>query len=215
MDNNFEDKYVRLEKNWWWFEARRDLILQMIKDIPYTKCLEIGCGSGELSKYIDNYVGIDISPKTSKFIIGDAQKLPIKDNSVDLILLLDLLEHTDDKLVMRETYRILKPDGYVIITVPGFMFLWSQHDVDNHHKKRYRRGEIPLDNFKILRFSYWNCIMFPFMALAKKKKSQLTILPKSINYILRNILKFENYLISKNVRLPIGVTLLYKLKVVK
>lgn len=211
MNKKFENKYLRLEHDLWWFDARRDLILQMIKDIPYTKCLEIGCGSGELSKHLNNYIGIDISPKTSKFIIGDAQKLPIKDNSVDLILLLDLLEHTDDKLVMKETYRILKPGGYVIITVPGFMFLWSQHDIDNHHKKRYRRDEIPLDNFKILNFTYWNCIMFPLMVLVKKKKAQLTILPKSINYILRNILKIENYLISNSVRLPIGVTLVYKL----
>lgn len=215
MDNNFEDKYIRLEKNWWWFEGRRDLILQMIKDIPYTKVLEIGCGSGELSKHLKNYIGIDISPKISKFIIGDAQRLPIKDNSVDLILLLDLLEHTDDKITMNEVYRVLKPNGNVIITVPGFMFLWSQHDIDNHHKKRYRRGELQLGKFEILKFTYWNSILFPIMALAKRKKSQLTILPKSINYILKNILKIENYLISKNMRLPIGVTLIYKLKSTK
>jgi len=215
VDNNFEDKYIRLEKNWWWFEGRRDLILQMIKDIPYTKVLEIGCGSGELSKHLKNYIGIDISPKISKFIIGDAQRLPIKDNSVDLILLLDLLEHTDDKITMNEVYRVLKPNGNVIITVPGFMFLWSQHDIDNHHKKRYRRGELQLGKFEILKFTYWNSILFPIMALAKRKKSQLTILPKSINYILKNILKIENYLISKNMRLPIGVTLIYKLKSTK
>ena len=212
MNNNFEDKYIQLEKNWWWFSGRRDLILQMIKDISYTKVLEIGCGSGELSNHLKNYIGIDISPKTSRFIIGDAQKLPIKDNSADLILLLDLLEHTDDKLVMEEVYRVLKPNGSVIITVPGFMFLWSQHDVDNHHVKRYRRGELPLEKFEILKFTYWNGLMFPIMALAKRKKTQLTVLPKSINYILRNILKIENYLISKNVRLPIGVTLVYRLR---
>jgi hypothetical protein len=53
------------------------------------------------------------------------------------------------------------------------------------------------------------------MALAKKKKSQLTPLPKTINYILEKILNIENYLISKDVRLPIGVTLVYKLKINK
>ncbi len=215
MDNNFENKYILFEKNWWWFNGRRDLILQIIKDIPYTRVLEIGCGSAELSKYIKNYIGLDISSKTSKFIIGDAQKLPIKDNSVDLILLLDLLEHTDDKVVIEEVYRVLKPDGYVIITVPGFMFLWSQHDIDNHHKKRYRRGELPLNKFEVIKFTYWNSILFPIMALAKRKKAQLTILPKSVNYILQNVLKIENYLILKNVRLPIGVTLVYKLKSTK
>lgn len=212
MDSDFENKYIELQKNWWWFEGRRDLILQLIKDIPYTKVLEIGCGSGELSNHLKNYIGIDISPKTSKFIIGDAHTLPIKDNSVDLILLLDLLEHSNDKLVMTEVYRILKPNGNVIITVPAFMFLWSQHDVDNHHKKRYRDGELPFRKFQILNWTYWNSILFPIMILAKKKKSQLIVLPRSINYILEKILKIENYLISKNVRLPIGVTIIYKLK---
>ncbi len=212
MDKDFEDKYICLEKNWWWFEGRRELILQMIKDISYNNVLEIGCGSGELSKHLKNYIGIDISAKTSKYIIGDAHILPIKDNSVDLILLLDLLEHTNDDLVMDEVYRVLKPNGNVIITIPAFMFLWSQHDVDNHHLKRYRRGELPLNKFKTLKCSYWNSILFPIMALAKKKKSQLTTLPKSINYILKTVLRIENYLISKNIRLPFGVTLVYKLK---
>lgn len=212
MDNSFEDKYIEIQKNWWWFEGRRDLILQMIGDISYTKVLEIGCGSGELSKYLKNYIGIDISKKTSKIIIGDAHILPIKDNSVDLILLLDLLEHTNDDLVMDEVYRVLKPSGNVIITVPAFMFLWSQHDVDNHHLKRYRRGEIPLSKFEIIKWTYWNFLLFFIAILIKKKKTQLTVLPKTINYILLKVLRIENYLISKNVRLPFGITIVYLIK---
>lgn len=210
MDKYFEQKYLKLQNNWW-FSTRRELILNLIKDISYNNVLEIGCGSGELSKYLKNYQGIDISEKTP-FIIGDAQKLPFEDNSYDLILMLDLLEHTNDKAVMKEVYRVLKPNGHVIITVPTFMFLWSQHDIDNHHVKRYRRGELPLNKFKIIKETYWNFILFPIMILAKRKKSQLTILPNFVNYILQKVLKIENYLISKNVRLPIGVTLVYKLK---
>ena len=214
MDVEFEKKYHQIEKNNWWFKARRDLILKIIGDIPYNRVLEIGCGSGELSKYLKNYEGIDISEKTP-FIVGDAQNLPFEDNSHDLILLLDLLEHTNDKKVMEEVYRVLKPEGHAIITVPAFMFLWSQHDIDNHHIKRYRRGELPLNNFKIIKETYWNFLLFPMMALAKKKKSQLTILPKIINYILQKVLTIENYLVSKNIKLPIGVSLVYKLKTIK
>lgn len=215
MDKKYENKYFKLDKNWWWFEGRRNLVLKLTENIPYNKVLEIGCGSGELSNHLKNYIGIDISSQSSRFITGDAQKLPIKDNSCDLILLLDLLEHTNDKLVMNEVYRILKPNGHVIITVPAFMFLWSQHDIDNHHVKRYRRGELPLNKFKIIKETYWNFLLFPMMALAKKKKSQLTILPKIINYILQKVLTIENYLVSKNIKLPIGVSLVYKLKTIK
>lgn len=214
MDSKFEQKYLEIEKNWWWFSGRRELILNLIKNIPYTNVLEIGCGSGELSKYLKNYSGIDISEK-NPFIIGDAQNLPLEDNSFDLILLLDLLEHTNDKLVMKEVHRVLKPNGHAIITVPTFMFLWSQHDIDNYHVKRYRRGELPLNKFEIIKETYWNSILFPIMVLAKRKKTQLTILPKFINYILQKVLKIENYLISKNVKMPIGVSLVYKLKTYK
>jgi ubiquinone/menaquinone biosynthesis C-methylase UbiE len=213
MDKIFEQRYLKLQSNWW-FSARRELILNLIKDIPYNNVLEIGCGSGELSKYIDNYIGIDTS-KTAKSIIGDAQRLPIKDNFADLILILDILEHTDDKIVIDEVYRVLKPSGNVIVTVPGFMFLWSQHDIDNHHVKRYKNGELPLKQFKIEKFTYWNFLMFPIIILVKKKKTQLTTLPKSVNYILQKILKIENYLISIGIRFPIGITLVYKLKTKK
>ena len=213
METIFESKYLKLEKNWWWFVGRRNLILQMIKNITYSSVLEIGCGSGELSQYLKNYNGIDISRNTCKSILGDAHKLPFKSDSLDLILLLDVLEHTDDKLVMEEVYRIIKPNGHVIIMVPAFDFLWSQHDIDNHHQRRYRRGMLPLNKFKKIMFTYWNCLLFPLMVLGKQKKSQLTAVPSFINYILCKVLRLENYMIIKNIRLPIGLTLVYLLKV--
>lgn len=185
----------------------------MIKNITYSSVLEIGCGSGELSPYLKNYTGIEISKNSCKSIIGDAHELPFKSDSFDLILLLDLLEHTDDKLVMEEVYRIIKPNGHVIIMVPAFDFLWSQHDIDNHHLRRYRRGMLPLNKFKTIMFTYWNCLLFPLMVLAKQKKSQLVAVPLFVNYILCKVLRLENYIISKNIRLPIGVTLVYLLKV--
>lgn len=215
MKTNFELKYLKFERNLWWFVGRRNLILQMIKDIDYSSVLEIGCGSGELSHYLKNYNGIDFSKTSCKFIMGDAHELPFKNNSVDLILLLDLLEHTGDKIVMEEVYRIIKPNGYVIITVPAFDFLWSQHDIDNHHLRRYKRGMLPLNKFNVIKFTYWNCLLFPLMILAKQKKTQLTEVPSFINYILCIVLKLENYLINKNIRLPIGVTLVYLLKAKK
>jgi len=212
MDSNFEDKYVTLERNWWWFVGRRELLLHIINQIKYNKVIEIGCGSAEMSNYLTNYTGIDISPKTCKGILGDAHKLPIKDCSVDLILLLDILEHTDDKVVMKEIHRIIKPNGHVIITVPAFNFLWSQHDIDNCHKRRYERGSLPFNNFTIKWFTYWNGIMFPLMFLMKKKKNQLTTLPNYINYILTKTLRTENWLIKHNIKIPIGVSLIYLLE---
>lgn len=212
MDARFEKQYIKLEQELWWFVGRRDLILHILKNIKYTKVLEIGCGTGELSKYIKNYNGIDISRNTCKSTLGDAHRLPFKDASFDLILLLDILEHTEDKIVMEEVYRVLQPNGHILITVPAFKWLWSQHDIDNQHKRRYHRGMLPINKFKLKFFTYWNSLMFPMMILAKQKKSQLRPVPKFANFVLTQSLLLENRLINKGLKMPIGVTLVYLLE---
>jgi len=58
---------------------------------------------------------------------GKDKKIPLEDNSVDSILLTEVLEHCfDPGLVMNECYRVLRSDGSILITVP---FLWPLHDI--------------------------------------------------------------------------------------
>ena len=54
---------------------------------------------------------------------------------------LDVIEHIDEDLsAVKELNRILKPGGRLILTVPAFQFLWTNHDLALHHKKRYMRN---------------------------------------------------------------------------
>ncbi|MFC1630832.1 class I SAM-dependent methyltransferase, partial [Pseudomonadota bacterium] len=59
-------------------------------------------------------------------IYGDALKLPVKDESIHTVLLIDVLEHiSDTNRLLWEIYRALEPDGRLIMQVP---FLYPLHD---------------------------------------------------------------------------------------
>lgn len=102
------------------------------------KLIDIGCGRmpyrKELEPLVDSYIGVD-HPKVSKLyhsnikpdVLADAKELPFRNNSFDIALLLQVLEHVDapDK-VIKEAARILKPNGVLVISVP---FFYPLHDM--------------------------------------------------------------------------------------
>ncbi len=94
--------------------------------------VEAGCGSGQTSLRIGKYrrklIALDISVKAlerarenkkfDEFILGDITKLPFKDNSINGLWNLGVMEHfTDDELpdVINEIHRVLKPKGVAIL----------------------------------------------------------------------------------------------------
>ena len=92
------------------------------------KILDVGCGGGFLSNPLSelghDVTGLDISQeslevakkydtsKRVKYIIADARKIPFPDNSFDVIISMDFLEHvTEVQEVVNEISRLLKPGG--------------------------------------------------------------------------------------------------------
>ena len=54
-----------------------------------------------------------------RFVQGDAAAMPFEDASFDVVTMFDLLEHVeDDDSVARETLRVLRPGGWVLVTTP-------------------------------------------------------------------------------------------------
>ena len=72
--------------------------------------------------------------------IGRLEELPWEADTFDLITCLDVIEHTpDDRATLPELRRVTRPGGWLLVTVPAYQALWSQHDEANHHFRRYSR----------------------------------------------------------------------------
>jgi ubiquinone/menaquinone biosynthesis C-methylase UbiE len=153
-------KMDALETNHWWFVAKRKF-LRIVCDIYYPPAdrknlhvLDVGCGTGAIMKEMTTQgfgvvVGIDMSEEALKYckekqlqaVQGFADKIPYPDNTFDLVIASDVLEHLqDDARAVQEIYRILKPGGRLIATVPAHQFLWSYHDEALHHVRRYTKN---------------------------------------------------------------------------
>lgn len=178
--------------------------------------LDIGCGMGGMLPQLSRYgtaIGFDMSLESlhhckergfHQLAEGDGYHLPFADNSVDLVTLFDCVEHIDDdRTVLRQAARIVKPGGLIMVTVPAYQFLFSDNDVCAHHKRRYTGGELKRKlreaGFTPIKTSYYNVILLPIivpLVLAKKLKMRLFGVPKTprsnisyaVNPLLNSIL---------------------------
>lgn len=98
------------------------------------RLIDIGCGekpyADMASPYVEEHIGLDhsdtIHDKSNIDIIGSAYEIPVEDNSFDTALCTDVLEHLEEpSLAIAEAYRILKPGGHGIYTVPLY---WHLHE---------------------------------------------------------------------------------------
>ena len=240
MDKSYEKKYHLLEEDNWWFRARRQTILSMIGNYSKdTRILDIGCSGGILLKVLKgmgyiNLTGIDFSPEAieqcrkkglDNVIVMDAHHLDFKDESFDLIISSDCLEHLkDDEVALKSWFRVLKKGGEAIIFVPAFMSMWSEHDIINHHFRRYKRKELVEKSkhagFKVEKASYWNtATFFPAYLYRTIRKGNKDAAPKDdlgeFNPFLNNLLKgwmsLEN-VFFKSTGLPIGLSVMVDLR---
>ena len=148
-----------LEDRHWWFQSRLMMTEGLLDEyiLPdfrpmRPRLLDLGCGTGLfLERRGADAVafGLDFSREALSFcrsrkiesvLLGDAAHLPIKDAAFDVVTAFDLIEHVpNDRALIREIWRILRPGGYLLATVPAHPVLWTGHDVSLHHRRRYRR----------------------------------------------------------------------------
>lgn len=106
---------------------------RIVKRLRNGKVLDIGCGLGKLLSRVQSegreLYGLDISQaavriakasnKEANFFVADAQSMPFKSNTFDYAICTELLEHIIGNEVIKECYRVLKPKGVALITVPN------------------------------------------------------------------------------------------------
>jgi SAM-dependent methyltransferase len=224
-----------LDQRHWWYQARRqileDLIRRTIRPPKDARILEIGCGTGHNLEMLGSFGRVDaielddesraIAEKRLGRNIVSA-RLPelagIADARYDVIAALDVIEHIDeDAPAVAAIAGKLKPGGKFIMTVPAHPWMWSAHDVVNHHKRRYSKAAlrrlIEGSPLKLDKLGYFNSLLFP-AAVAERVASKVrgkdnadVKLPSApLNSALRTVFAAERHLVGR-LPLPPGLSL--------
>lgn len=249
MNDAEYQKLYELETTYWWHVGRRYIISSFIdnlisssskfdngnqaEELTGAKILDVGSGTGENLKFLSQFgetIGIDNSERAVEFSkkrglnnlkIGEAENLPFADNSFELVTMLDLLEHiSNDSRALKEANRTLKPKGHLLVTVPAYPSLWSEHDEALNHKRRYSKREltkkIEQEGFLIKRASFAITTFLPPISLYRalqnasrqktESKTSYVFLPGWLNKIFIGVLRAEAKAIKK-IDLPFGLSL--------
>jgi SAM-dependent methyltransferase len=244
MEKSYYKKYYHLERGHWWFKARGEILMNHLDTVfqgrKDLKILNVGVATGHTSELLSRFgkvVSIEYDIDCFNFVKENVKidivnasilDLPFKENQFDLVCAFDVIEHVENDLVaVSEMRRVCKKGGILSVTVPAYMFLWSEHDVVNHHFRRYTakilRGLFEGKDELILHtyFNFW--LFFPIAAFrllknlikGNKKKSveeaqsDFENLNSDIfSNIFYRIFKSENLFLKNKVRFPVGVSLL-------
>jgi SAM-dependent methyltransferase len=232
MEEHVYRQLYELEDSHWWFRGRRAVIQALHGRAPVGKrprILDAGCGTGRnIAEYarLGETAGVDPSPDAVAFCHarGLAQvtqsgieELPFDDGAFDLVAATDVLEHiADDDGAARELRRVTRPGGCLLITVPAYQWLWSQHDDSHHHQRRYTlrrlRSTLTAAGWRPLVQTYFNSILLAPIAAVRlvssdKPRSDYNLAPKPLNAALFLPMRGEAAFIARGGRLPAGVSI--------
>ncbi|MBL8026598.1 MAG: class I SAM-dependent methyltransferase [Fibrobacteres bacterium] len=117
-----------------WYEGLSKLKSRNNIDFSNKKVLEIGSGAGEFlsTVHAETVVGIDISSSGLRlaksrmseafFVQAKAEQIPFLDDTFDIIVCCEVLEHVDSmSKVIAEMRRLLRPNGMLFISFPNYL----------------------------------------------------------------------------------------------
>ena len=145
----FEQReYVSLKNHLYNYRLRKAAIRKQFHDVYCTRILEIGCGISPIMDGKPDVVFFDLSftaiqilkqyHEDGIYIVADATHLPFKAEMFSHIVCSEVMEHIDaDADLIDEIARVMKPDGFAVLTVPHRNAYFSYDDVFVGHYRRY------------------------------------------------------------------------------
>ena len=234
MERVVYQQMAELDDRHWWYRARRRILADLIRreaNLPAkARILEIGCGTGHNLSMLSGFGHVDglelddeaaalsekrLGRKVMRSPLPELDQVP---DNYDLIGAFDVIEHIeDDHAALAAIATKLKPGGKFMMTVPAHPWMWTAHDVANHHKRRYSkralRSLIESSPLKLERLGYFNSLLFP-VAVAERTVSKLrgkndgdvSLPPAPLNRALEAVFASERYLVGR-LPLPPGLSL--------
>ncbi|CAN2231332.1 class I SAM-dependent methyltransferase [Candidatus Planktophila dulcis] len=216
-----------------WSEIRARKIATLLKNRGIDVIWEIGAGHGNMAIPLaeEAIATIPIEPLysgaralSSKGFHSYAQtldQLNLPDNCLEAVGIFDVLEHLPNpEIVLNEIYRILKPGGVLLTSVPAYQWLFSDFDLQIGHFRRYSRKSLfkllNESNFKQVRISNLFFIFiapalilrrFPYlMGIRRRKKASV---PTSENFLIKFLTPILRIflLVEMRMRIPLGLSI--------
>ncbi|WIA55837.1 class I SAM-dependent methyltransferase [Sphingobium sp. WTD-1] len=235
MDQSAYASMSAQEGEHWWFVARRAILETLIRSSiappQGARILEAGCGTGGNLAMLAAHGTVDaLEYDAGARALARARgigrvepgmlphKIGFDEDSYDLIAVLDVLEHVEqDRASLAALRTRLASGGRILLTVPAVPWLWSDHDVLHHHKRRYTRASLVRvareAGLTVEAVGYFNSLLFPLAMTTRmaqrllKRKSESDVQPSPpVNGLLRRIFAWERHLLGR-IRFPIGLSL--------
>ena len=224
------------EGSHWWYQGMFAITERMIETHfspgARSHILDAGCGTGGGMLFLSRYgmvTGIDISSDAirlcsdrgcKRVVKGSVMALPFFSETFDLVTSFDILyfKHIDDGVALRESCRVLRPGGKMIVRVPAFNWLRGTHDIKVSTRHRYTLrelcGKMEQSGFKIEFINYANTLLFPAAAVKRflekwmppQRDSDITLELRGFSTVLKFCLLLESRIIMK-CRFPFGLSL--------
>ncbi|MEZ4384484.1 MAG: methyltransferase domain-containing protein [Nannocystaceae bacterium] len=239
MDRVAYTRHYELDKAHFWREGKRELVLRHVRaelgDREGAALVDIGGACSVVTQELGDLGDLlvlepdaeiaaqaraQLGVRVELGALPDA--LPLADGSVDLVTLLDVLEHIDDDAASLATIRrLLRPGGLLVLTVPAYAWLWSEHDEALHHKRRYTQGELrrllEAAGFEVERMTYYTSLLLPLIAAQRAlqrlrprsgpPRYRVKVPSGAVNRALAWVMRAERWLLGRT-DLPAGSAIL-------
>lgn len=240
MDPRLERQLLAAEEEHYWFRGRRRILDDLLRELPLgdrPALLDAGCGGGrtlvDLAR-LGEATGLEPSAPSfekasargvARVVKATLEEMPFADASFDVVTCLDVIEHVrDDTAAFQALRRVTRPGGYLVVMVPAYSWLWSEHDRVNHHFRRYDERSLlsvaATAGWRPLRSTYFNSLLLPAAAayrllersgvtrLRRTSTKVLTFTPRWLSRLLERPFDAEARWLRKGHRIPAGLSLL-------
>lgn len=247
MESVEYEKLSEYEASYWWYRGLQAILVDTVGRLrlgPLVRIFDAGCGTGKnldvLVKDVSGAAfGCELSGHAAKYwshngivryCLASVNSIPFVDGAFDVVVTVDVLccQEVEEAAALHELWRVVRKGGYLIIVVPAYQWLLSEHDRAVHSVRRYtiRRLARLLEqpSARVVRTTYLFPSLFPFIASYRSvrnwiaggngrnpPRSDLHRLPSVLNALLYGIALVEGRLL-RMMNFPFGSSVLMVVK---